>query len=139
MAAFPLILRAEKQPLEASDAVFSFQYQGKTVTRSLLETPIAILQFDEESLDAADFRVISGDIAYTALYMGGTETLEDNSQNRITITSTDPSPVRIGNTTAFFTTTVQFDEDCPGDTYLLDLVLPSGTRYAGYQYQHNAG
>lgn len=139
LAAFPLMLRAEKQPLKASDAVFSFQYQGKTVTRSLLETPIVILQFDEETMTAADFRVISGDVAYTALYMGGTETLEDNSQNRITITSTDPSPVRIGNTTAFFTTTVQFDEDCPGDTYLLDLVLPSGTRYAGYQYQHNAG
>ena len=38
-----------------------------------------------------------------------------------------------------FTSYVTFSEDCPGETYTLDLVLPSGTRYSSYEYVHNSG
>ncbi|MBE6934880.1 MAG: hypothetical protein E7458_00095 [Ruminococcaceae bacterium] len=139
LASFPLILRAKRAPIAPSDAGIQYVYSGETITRSLRETPVIVLEYDETALKSANFRITSGEIAYTALYMGGMDTLADTAGERIRAAISGPDTAAAGGNSVTLTTTVEFSEDCPGDSYLLDIVLPSGTRYAGYEYRHNAG
>ena len=139
LPAFALMSYVTRTALPTSTAAFSCAYNGETETWSLSESPAVILQFNREDLAAANFRVTSGSIGYTAVYTGGMDSVQENAADQISITtSCEPESLSVGSI-ASITSYVTFSEDCPGEIYTLDFVLPSGTRYSSYEYVHNSG
>ena len=139
LPAFVLISYLSNDVFLHSDATFSCQYQGESRTWALSDTPIVVLQFDREELAAADFEVLSGNVSYTAVYTSGLQTIQETAADKISVeTSYEPESLTIGSLVTF-TSHVTFSDDCPGDLYTLELVLPAGTRYSNYEYVHNSG
>ena len=139
LPAFVLMSYVMRNTLPDSDASFSCNYNGEKKTWALGDMPVVVLQFNRDELAAADFQVTAGDVGYTAVYTSGIGSLEANAKGKISVrTSYGPENAAVGNLVTF-TSYVTFSEDCPGETYTLDLVLPSGTRYSSYEYVHNSG
>lgn len=139
LPAFALMSYLKNNALPTAEASFSCNYNGENKTWSLTDSPIVILQFNRDELALANFRVLSGSVGYTAVYTGDVGSIQANAGNQISVkTSCGPENLAVGNVVTF-TSYVTFSEDCPGETYTLDLVLPSGTRYSNYEYVHNTG
>lgn len=87
LPAFALMSYITRTALPTSTAAFSCAYNGETETWSLSESPAVILQFNREDLAAANFRVTSGSIGYTAVYTGGMDSVQENAADQISITT----------------------------------------------------
>ncbi len=139
LPAFVLISYLSRNVFPSSSASFSCLYQGQSHTWTLSDTPIVVLQFDRDELDAADFKTLSGNVGYTAVYTSGIDAVEETAAEQISVeTSFGPENPAVGDLVTF-TSYVTFSDSCPGDLYTLDLVLPAGTRYSNYEYVHNSG
>lgn len=137
--AFALLTYVTHTALPASDAAFSCSYNGESRSWTLSDSPVVVLQFDREGLANADFRVLSGEVSYTAVYACGIDAVHENADGLIHVESScQPDSLTTGHTVTF-TTCVTFADNCPGETYTLDLVLPSGTRYSSFAYNYDAG
>ena len=120
LPAFALMSYVTRTALPTSTAAFSCAYNGETETWSLSESPAVILLINLEHLAASKI-------------------VQENAADQISITtSCEPESLSVGST-ASITSYVTFSEDCPGEIYTLDFVLPSGTRYSSYEYVHNSG
>ena len=129
LPAFALMVYLAQQHVAPSDTTFTVQWEGETQTFSLRDTPVVTFLLDRKALEAADFRVLSGEAAYTAVFSGGMDAISANAGDAIDVQTSLASETPAAGDAVEIRVTATFDEGCPGDLYTLDLVLPAGLRY----------
>ncbi len=139
LPAFALLSYVTRQTLPSSNTSFSCIYNGEKQNWTLSDTPVVVLQFNREELESANFHVTTGEVGYIAMYTGGISSIEENATDLIAVNMTCNSEKVSAGDPLTITVDVTLSEACPGETYTLDLVLPSGTRYTHYDYEYQSG
>ena len=120
-------------PKVEGNATFSYRLNGKTETVNINRFSGVTLNFGREQLAEANFKVISGDVGCKAYYIGTLDELETESKPSLNITKTYSSETGGWEAGSLIKVTLSVSG---GDSvyYMIDDIVPSGARYAGYGY-----
>ena len=114
-------------PKVEGDAVFTYNLNGKTETVKLDRHRCTRLQFGEEQLRNADFKVQSGSVMTIARYIGRVS--EQGSPAKINVTKTIKGDLSVGSEV---TVKIQSQKWCS-----VDDVIPSCGRYTGTSWNRS--
>ena len=132
---FALMVYVRAYQMTVSHSAFTCRIDGETKTYDFgdIERGVVVLEFGDKALDYADFRVTRGEVSYFAIYSA---TLGENEQSAGVLASVSLTPDRVDagvNETLDLTVSLNVAQQCLDDTFIIDLVLPAGVRYSGFE------
>jgi len=120
---------------ESSPISFSYSLNGELRTVTLEQSKPFTLTISTESLEKADFKLISGDPTVLAAYTGSAADFVDPMSEEVVLKKTyesmDGKPIAQSSLIKV-TITTRFSEDAPKGWYELTDYIPSGARYSSY-------
>ncbi|MEA4824954.1 MAG: Ig-like domain-containing protein [Clostridiaceae bacterium] len=132
--AFALIAYLSRLPAsETTDASFSYSMGGKTHTVTFDDSRFFTLTLSQSEMEAADFKLLSGDVGVWASYVAPLTETDDNT-NEITVTQTYSDSLSVAGRASL---TVRVNLPASIDDALLSIVLPTGMRYVGVPEDYN--
>ena len=132
---FALMVYVRAYQMTVSHSAFTCRIDGETKTYDFgdIERGVVVLEFGDKALDYADFRVTRGKVSYFAIYSA---TLGENEQSAGVLASVSLTPDHVDagvNETLDLTVSLNVAQQCLDDTFIIDLVLPAGVRYSGFE------
>lgn len=119
----------EYSPKPGSPAVFSYKLAGKTIRHAFDKKPCLNLELGETQLAEADFKVLDGNVSYSAQYYGGLDEAEKALPEGVGLNVNPGSKsVTLGDT-IYVKTTMTFDDKAPVGYYHVSQIVPSGFRF----------
>ncbi len=139
LANFEFMAFVSRYKLRSSESVFTCLYNGKTVSFDFADTAVNVLQFNKTDLEKANFKVKSGEVSYLAVYSAPLSYRDNTAAGSFRVSLTpDVQRAQVGKDVKF-SLSLDVSENSRDDVYIVDIVLPAGVRYTGYQYDWNGG
>ncbi len=139
LANFELMAFVSHYKLRSSDSAFTCLYNGKTVRFDFAGTGVVALQFNKTELEKANFHVRSGEVSYLAVYSAPLSYQDNTAAGAFSVSLTPGVRQTATGQTVKFTLSLEVSEGSRDDIYIVDVVLPAGVRYTGYQYDWDGG